>query len=130
LLGIFFLKEEMARQGLSVADLAERCQLGFRSMQNEMRMGISSQRLRKRIEHELSLRSVWSSSAEITFRQRTSDLFGLDPGIASLEEIKALCQRLQIAAPSVRQREQYLALLAAWLAAHPNYQPDQSTKKQ
>jgi hypothetical protein len=128
-LGTMFLQAELARLGISIEKLAVRCGMALGTMRNQFSMRFPSVRTRHRIENALS-KAIWSSPAEIAFRHEVTERFNLDPAISTLAEVKILCRRLGIAAAPPQRREQYVSGLGAWLAAHPNYQPNQSTKNE
>lgn len=113
-----FLAVVMRSEGLSVESLAQRCSVTPKSFVNQQHRGFPFARLRWKIEAALGMRAVWSSGAEIEMRRRCREIFGMDPRLISLKELQALCRRVGLQPPGIRQREHWYQGLEAWLAVH------------
>jgi hypothetical protein len=113
------LLQEMARRGMTTAQLAGLIGYDSRSLGRHIGAGVPNWALRWRLEKALDWAPLWSPDNELQGRRQCLQAFGSDPRLLRLEGLKSLCRKLGVSSPDLRQREAWFQALMGWLAAHP-----------
>jgi hypothetical protein len=113
-----FLAYVLRNEGWSLETFAGRCGVTPGVFKYQRGAGFPSRRLRWRIEAALDYRAVWSTDQEVQLGRRCWEMFGCDPRLIPLPQLRALCRRLEIQPPTVRQRERWIENLRGWIASH------------
>lgn len=84
------LKAAMLEENLSAADLAERCGVALGTFRNWICAGFPVVSSRYQVEAAVGYRPIWSSLEEIKQRRHCLEVFGLDPRLATVQQLRLL----------------------------------------
>jgi len=119
----------MQRRGLNSASLGELMGYDAHSIGRHIGAGAPNLATKFRIERALDFYPLWSLDRELWARRQCVDRFDCDPRLLTFVALKALCRRLGVASPIIRQREAFFQALVDYFAAHPKTKPIPETPK-
>ena len=78
---------QMISEGVNQRQLADRCGVDIRLIQNQLASNFPSQRARFRVENALKI-PIWSTLEEFKRAAEIAQLFGFDPRLANFSTLK------------------------------------------
>jgi len=109
----------MILRGLSAHDLAAKCGVTYRAIENQISLSIPCRTLRWRIENAL-LKSIWSSRKEFAHAQAVRQALGFDPRCETVPELLRRAKELNLSVTNLRTKPQLIHLFEAHAAVHPS----------